>query len=181
MRLDRTLLGLNLYAILDVVPHATPEQIRRAYRRLASVSHPDLSRDEPARAQQRMSEINVAAGVLLDPTKRSLYDRLRAELHYAEPVMVNVPMRDAWDDETLRDIHLDERDKQWIDRLRSWPAKAMTEFEDWREGWSPEFRMMFLVLSLTLAIGLIRFARPTSLPSPFEDEPTSVATAAAHR
>ena len=51
MRLDRTLLGLNLYAILDVVPHATPEQIRRAYRRLATVSHPDLSRDEPARAR----------------------------------------------------------------------------------------------------------------------------------
>lgn len=177
MRLDRTLLGLNLYAILDVVPHATPDQIRRAYRRLASVSHPDLNRD-PA-AQQRMSEINVAAGVLLDPARRSLYDRLRVELRYAEPVAV--PMREAWDEETLRDIHLDERDMQWIDRLRSWPSKMMTQFEDWQHGWTPEFRMMFLVLSLSLAIGLIRFARPTSLPSGFDDEPKAVAAQATHR
>jgi hypothetical protein len=179
MRLDRTLLGLNLYAILDVVPHATPEQIRRAYRRLASVSHPDLNRD-PA-AQQRMSEINVAAGVLLDPAKRSLYDRLRVELRYTDAAVVSVPMRDAWDDETLRDIHLDERDMQWIDRLRSWPSKLMTQFEDWQQGWTPEFRMMFLVLSLSLAIGLIRYARPTSLPTAFEDEPKAVAAQVTQR
>jgi len=181
MRLDRTLLGWNLYAILDVVPHATPEQIRRAYRRLASVSHPDLGREDPLLAQKRMSEINLAAGVLLDPSKRSLYDRLRAELRYRDPVVVSVPMRDAWDDEVLRDIRLDAGDLEWIERLRSWPAKVMTRFEAWREGWSPEFRMMFLVMSLSIAIGLIRFAKPTSLPSPFDDEearptPTAVAT-----
>jgi curved DNA-binding protein CbpA len=181
MRLDRTLLGLNLYAILDVVPHATPEQIRRAYRRLAAVSHPDLSREEPTRAQQRMSEINVAAGVLLDPAKRALYDRLRAELRHGEPAVVAVPMREAWDDETLRDIRLDERDLLWIDRLRTWPSKTLAHFEGWQQSWSPEFRMMFLVLSLSLAIGLIRFARPTSLPSSFDDEPTAVAARATHR
>jgi curved DNA-binding protein CbpA len=167
MRLDRTLLEWNLYAILDVVPHASPEQIRRAYRRLAAVSHPDLRHDDPVGAQQRMAEINIAAGVLLDPNKRSLYDRLRAELRYR--AVVNVPAQRAWDDDVLRDIHLDSRDLEWIERLRSWPAKISTRFEEWREGWSPEFRMLFLVLSLTLAIGLIRFARPTSLPSPFEE------------
>ncbi len=180
MRLDRTLLALNLYAILDVVPHASPEQIRRAYRRLARLSHPDLGREDPIRSQHRMAEINVAAGVLLDPTKRSLYDRSAGRSKYGARAVVAVPMREAWDEETLRDIRLDAKDLEWISRLRSWPAKLMTRFEEWREGWSPEFRMVFLFASISLAVGLIRFARPTSLPSPFEEaRPAATASAEA--
>jgi hypothetical protein len=69
-----------------------------------------------------------------------------------------------------------------IDRLRSWPARTASAFEAWRESWTPEFRMAFLFASMALAMGLIRLAKPTSLPSPFEEaRPAATAAAASAR
>lgn len=176
MRFDRALLDIDLYAVLRVPRYATPAQIRRAHRRLASVSHPDLNPNDMRRAQQRMAEINVAAGVLIDPARRAWYDQVRAERAAGrEPESSGVrhaPPIDA------SDVRLDARDLEWIERLRSWPARLSAHFEGWTESWSPEFRMMFLFASVALALGLIRSARPTSLPSPFE-EARPAATAAA--
>jgi curved DNA-binding protein CbpA len=166
MRFDRALVDIDLYAVLRVPRHANPAQIRRAHRRLASVSHPDLNPSDP-RAQRRMSEINVAAGVLMDPARRSAYDRLRADRtsgRWAEPS----GERHAPPVDTSH-VRLDPRDLEWIDRLRSWPARASAGFDRWTESWTPEFRMMFLFASVALALGLIRSAKPTSLPSPFEE------------
>jgi molecular chaperone DnaJ len=60
------------YAILGVRRDAPPEEIKRAYRRLARQLHPDVNPD--AETQERFKEITAAYEVLSDPSKRQLYD-----------------------------------------------------------------------------------------------------------
>jgi hypothetical protein len=60
------------YDVLGVTPHATHDEIRRAYRALAQVHHPDAN---PDGANATMVGINAAWDVLGDPDKRREYDR----------------------------------------------------------------------------------------------------------
>lgn len=62
----------DLYATLGVPNDASPEQIKKAYRRLARELHPDVNPD--AETQDRFKEITRAYHVLSDPEKRQLYD-----------------------------------------------------------------------------------------------------------
>ncbi len=70
---------MSPYDALGVAPDAAPEDIRRAYLRLAREHHPDLQDDPRAqdRAQARMRDINAAWSVLGDPGRRAAYDRDR--------------------------------------------------------------------------------------------------------
>lgn len=72
------------YDNLKVARDASPEQIRASYRTLTRKHHPDRNPDN-ADAERVMSVINVAYGVLSDPTKRSEHDRWIAQ---AEAVQV---------------------------------------------------------------------------------------------
>ncbi len=67
----------DYYRILGVEKDASPEEIKRAYRRLARKHHPDVNPNDPD-AERRFKEINEAHEVLRDPEKRSKYDRLGA-------------------------------------------------------------------------------------------------------
>src|SRR5579884_273462 len=62
------------YEVLGVDKDATPEQIRKAYRKLAKEFHPDLNPGKPA-AEARFKEISAAYDLLSDPEKRARYDR----------------------------------------------------------------------------------------------------------
>ncbi|GAB2771989.1 hypothetical protein HNQ93_000699 [Hymenobacter luteus] len=62
----------TFYATLEVGEQATPEEIRRAYRRLVLLTHPDRTPD-PA-AHERYLAINAAYEVLSQPARRQLYD-----------------------------------------------------------------------------------------------------------
>ena len=63
----------DYYEVLSVSKTATPDEIKRAYRKLAMQYHPDRNKDEEAAA--RFKEINEAYEVLHDVEKRQLYDR----------------------------------------------------------------------------------------------------------
>ena len=68
------------YEILGVSRGATPEEIKAAFRKLASHHHPDRNPDDP-KAAVRFKEVNSAYQVLSDPQRRAMYDRFghRAE------------------------------------------------------------------------------------------------------
>ena len=68
------------YEILGVTKGATPEEIKAAFRKLASQHHPDRNPDDPA-AAVRFKELNTSYQVLGDPQRRAMYDRFghRAE------------------------------------------------------------------------------------------------------
>jgi curved DNA-binding protein CbpA len=61
----------DYYAMLGVTRNASPLQIKRAYRRLARLYHPDLNQKAP---EDRIKQINEAYDVLGDAAKKALYD-----------------------------------------------------------------------------------------------------------
>jgi len=62
----------DYYGILGIAPDAGPDEIKRAYRRLARELHPDVNPD--AAAQERFAEVSAAYEVLSDPEKRRIVD-----------------------------------------------------------------------------------------------------------
>ena len=66
----------DLYAFLGVEPHASADDIVRAYRRLALTSHPDARPKDPG-ASARFRALTHAYVVLSDPVQRADYDRTR--------------------------------------------------------------------------------------------------------
>lgn len=64
----------DYYATLGVVRGASPEDMKKAYRKLAMQYHPDRNPGDAA-AEHKFKEINEAYDVLKDDQKRSAYDR----------------------------------------------------------------------------------------------------------
>lgn len=56
------------YQVLGISQNATPEEIKKAYRRKAKEFHPDLHPNDPA-AAQKMNEVNEAYDMLTNPEK----------------------------------------------------------------------------------------------------------------
>ncbi len=65
----------DYYEVLGVGRDTSPEEIKKAYRRLAMKFHPDrVPAEGKAEAEERFKEISEAYEVLADEEKRKLYD-----------------------------------------------------------------------------------------------------------
>ncbi|MGX7681212.1 DnaJ C-terminal domain-containing protein [Jatrophihabitans sp. DSM 45814] len=63
----------DYYEVLGVDRGASPDEVQRAYRKLARQYHPDVNKDPSA--EDRFKEVNEAYHVLADPDTRVKYDR----------------------------------------------------------------------------------------------------------
>jgi molecular chaperone DnaJ len=66
----------DYYQLLGVAEKATPDEIKKAYRKLAKQYHPDANQGD-ASAAERFKEVGEAYSVLSDADKRRQYDQMR--------------------------------------------------------------------------------------------------------
>ena len=64
----------DYYEVLGVAKTATPDEIKKAYRKLALQYHPDRNPGNKE-AEEKFKEAAEAYGVLSDPDKRKRYDQ----------------------------------------------------------------------------------------------------------
>ncbi|KAI9440111.1 DnaJ-domain-containing protein [Lactarius indigo] len=70
----------DYYAILEVDEDASADEIRRSFRRLALIHHPDKNHDDPEGATRRFAALQQAYEVLSDEQERAWYDSHRSAL-----------------------------------------------------------------------------------------------------
>ena len=78
----------DLYAILDVSPHATQDEISHAYRSLLRRHHPDTrapsDESQSALSDAALEQVLAAYTVLRHPARRAHYDRdAKPRIHQA--------------------------------------------------------------------------------------------------
>ncbi len=68
-------MSTNLYETLGIAKNASPDEIKKAYRKLARQYHPDRNPGDDA-AEAKFKEVQTAYDVLSDPAKRKQYDTI---------------------------------------------------------------------------------------------------------
>lgn len=180
MRLGKEVLEADLYGELGLLPDATDAEIRVAYRNGARASHPDLNRSDPS-AAPRMTRLNIAAKVLLDPALRRAYDRVpRGEKAAAKPS--RAPKRDAWFERREQSTDGDwsappptRREEHaafgsFSSELRGREGQFGLQVQALVESLSSRQQLGVAALLFAIALGLIVVSRPP----PGTPQPTSV-------
>ena len=88
----------DYYEVLGVGRQASPDDLKRAFRKIAMESHPDRNPDDPA-AAARFKEASEAYTVLSDPDRRRNYDMFGHAAGAAGPAVdfSDMPFADIFD------------------------------------------------------------------------------------
>ncbi|KAK9329020.1 DnaJ domain-containing protein [Lipomyces starkeyi] len=68
------------YELLEIGRDASPDEIRKAYRRQALLLHPDKNMHRVEEATQKFAQVQAAYEILSDPDERAWYDSHREQI-----------------------------------------------------------------------------------------------------
>jgi hypothetical protein len=133
---------LNFYEILEVNHRASDDDIRKAFRRLARLYHPDVSTDPEAPDRFRL--VYMAYDILQDRRKRALYDELQIMREAQERFSHEADVR-AWQRHAARSAN-------------TYAEMSFDEFQDTflsRLGFHSSQVFAFIMFFILLCIGCI--------------------------
>ncbi|XP_058099341.1 uncharacterized protein LOC131243780 isoform X2 [Magnolia sinica] len=108
------------YDVLGVPPSATPDQIKRAYRKLALKFHPDVNKE--ANAQEKFMRIKHAYNTLLNSESKRNYDFGNRTSGYSNSASEKSRSRNGQDEEDFYGFEDLFRDLQT--EFQNWEASA---------------------------------------------------------
>lgn len=77
--------NLNPFEVLQIDPEATDEELKKRFRQLSILVHPDKNQDDPDRAQLAFEAVDKAYKSLLEPEqKKRFVDVIQAGREYVE-------------------------------------------------------------------------------------------------
>jgi molecular chaperone DnaJ len=84
----------DYYGLLGLKKSATPEEVRKAFRKQARKYHPDVNPGDK-HAEEKFKEISEANEVLSDPKKRKIYDQVGFYSDNIDPAQAEAYARSA--------------------------------------------------------------------------------------
>ncbi|KAM5182369.1 dnaJ homolog subfamily C member 8 [Mantella aurantiaca] len=80
--------NLNPFEVLQIDPEATDEELKKRFRQLSILVHPDKNQDDPDRAQKAFEAVDKAYKLLLDSEqKKRALDVIQAGFEYVEHIV----------------------------------------------------------------------------------------------
>ena len=93
---------MNPYTILGVPSHASQDQIKKSYRKIAKKFHPDLNPGNKE-AAAKFSKLNTANEILSDPIKRAKFDNGEIDENGAAKYQQPNEASNSWNNQTQHD------------------------------------------------------------------------------
>ncbi|XP_036949559.1 dnaJ homolog subfamily C member 8 [Acanthopagrus latus] len=100
--------NLNPFEVLQIDPEATDDELKKRFRALSILVHPDKNQDDPERAQKAFEAVDKAYKLLLEPEqKKRALDVIHAGKEYVEH-MVKEKKKQLKKDGKLLDVEEDD-------------------------------------------------------------------------
>ncbi|KAM8766544.1 dnaJ homolog subfamily C member 8 [Acanthopagrus schlegelii] len=100
--------NLNPFEVLQIDPEATDDELKKRFRALSILVHPDKNQDDPERAQKAFEAVDKAYKLLLEPEqKKRALDVIHAGQEYVEH-MVKEKKKQLKKDGKLLDVEEDD-------------------------------------------------------------------------
>jgi curved DNA-binding protein CbpA len=151
----------NYFTILGLSVEASDDEVRRAYRRLVKVYHPDVS-EEPE-SQDRFIEIKEAYDYLVDPARRrrhAAYHKQTLAGHYSQPAQDAAYK--AWAEREARMAYVRMRRKQQQEEEEAFKQTMMYRL---LQGANFLYNIIFFIFCVAVvAIPLYRYTHQDELP-----------------